>query len=378
MEVYLRLDINIVAIILLSAVLFIAYNRLDMKESLNKAYMRVSVIIIFQLFLETITCIINRHKGIGFIPLSYILHLCLFITAPILSYYGYILIQNFIFHNKRMVKKYEIVVKLPIIMNTILTCFSIKYHFVFYIDQLNVYHRGTYFLCFSVITYFYFILGFILVVRKRRLIVKQEFIYLLLFSILPLIGGIIQTVFYGPLLMWSSSAFSLIIIYVYLQQRMVYLDYLTGVWTRGYFVYYIENYLILNKNKKLGIIYCDMDDFKSINDLFGHLEGDRAIITTTNIIKSALHKNNIIARMGGDEFAIILQEASTEVLEETIKKIQNAFAQYNLYSDKSYKLECSFGADILDMGNFKIEEFLHHIDCLMYENKRCKKDKKES
>lgn len=375
MEVYLRLDINIVAIVLLGAVLFIAYNRLNMQESLNKAYMRVSMIILFQLFLETFSGIINGLKEETLITISYIIHLCLNITAPILSYFGYLLIRKFIFQNKMMLKKYEIILKIPIIINIMITCLTVKYRLFFYIDQSGVYHRGTYFLFSCVITYFYFVLGCILLIRKRRRMLRQEFIYILLFSVIPLISGCIQTIYAGIVLLWSSTAFSLIILYIYLQQRIVHLDYLTGVWTKGYFVYYIENFLIQNKNKKIGIIYCDMDDFKSINDIFGHLEGDRAIIATTNIIKNAIQKNDIVVRMGGDEFAIILQEGSPKVLEETILSIQNAFIEYNSYSNKGYKLECSVGADIFNMEYFKIEEFLHHLDCLMYENKRSKKEK---
>lgn len=55
---------------------------------------------------------------------------------------------------------------------------------------------------------------------------------MLIFAGLPLIGGVLQTLFYGYLFMWSGAAFALVIVYIFLQQRMVHLDDLTGAWDR--------------------------------------------------------------------------------------------------------------------------------------------------
>jgi diguanylate cyclase (GGDEF)-like protein len=371
MDIFLRIDINLIATVLLGSVLLIAYFRLDMQDTINKAYMRISIIIILQLLVEAGTCVINRRQGAWLIPISYLLHLCLFTTAPILSYYGYALIRSLIYHSKEDSKWIRVLI-IPVYLNAAITILSVKYNLIFYIDSSNVYHRGKYFLIFSVITYFYLLLSLILVFNKKNQIVKQEFIPLVLFSLFPTIGGLIQTIFYGPLLMWSSIAFSLVIIYVFLQERMVQLDDLTGAWTRGTFEFYIHNRLIQNSGEKIAVIYCDLDDFKAINDQFGHIEGDRAIKNTIKIIKNAIRKNDIVARMGGDEFIIILEQESNEMLDKTLDRIKAEFYQYNKSSGKNYKLDCSFGADLFDLNSQSIEEFLHHIDCLMYENKRSK------
>ncbi|HEX3021322.1 MAG TPA: diguanylate cyclase [Lachnospiraceae bacterium] len=374
MEVYLRIDINLVAMALLGSILLIAYKRLNMQDNLNHAYIKLGLIIFMELFFETSTCIINKREELSLIPLSYLLHICLFTMAPILSFHGYQLIIKLILPNRELSKKCRAILVVPVAVNAILTIVSVRYHFIFYINESNFYHRGPYFNVFAIITYFYIVLSFILIVRNRSNIINREFIPLLLFSLFPMIGGVVQTIFYGPLLMWSSNAYAFVILYVFLQQRMVHLDDLTGAWSRGSFDHFITNCLTQTRSKNVGIIYCDIDDFKSINDQFGHIEGDRAIKTTTKLIKSAISKKDIIVRMGGDEFIVIINSEPDGGLEKVLDCIKAAFLHYNETSNKGYKLECSFGADTLNLSYKTIEEFLNHVDSLMYENKRSKKD----
>jgi diguanylate cyclase (GGDEF)-like protein len=172
--------------------------------------------------------------------------------------------------------------------------------------------------------------------------------------------------------MFSCAAFSLVITYNFLEQRMVHLDSLTGAWNRRSFDYYIANRLKHNSDEKMGIIYFDLDKLKYINDSYGHREGDLAIKTSINIIKSVIQKKDIIVRMGGDEFIIVMDCETKEEIDKAVEIINEAFIQFNVTSDMSYKLECSFGADIFNSEYSSIEQFLNHIDNMMYRNKRLK------
>lgn len=368
----MRIDINIIAMVLLGLVSFNAYKSLDRKDSLNRVFLTVSLIIIAQLFFETVTCIINKRPEQWVIPISVFLHICLFTVAPVLTYYWYYFIKYLVVSDESTAKKSNVILLIPVIISILLTLLSPVYNFSFYIDSSNVYHRGPLFNINAAITYFYIFYGFILIVKNRRKILKQEFVPLCIFSVLPIIGGVVQTLFYGTLLMWSGTAFSLVIVYIFLQQRMVHLDALTGVWNRGSFDYYITQRLKQKDNDKFGIIYFDIDGLKNINDSYGHVEGDLAIKTSIEIIKNVIRKNDIIVRMGGDEFIIILDCESNADLEKTINRIKESFARYNENSGKSYKLGCSFGADIFNSDYSSMEQFLRHVDNLMYEDKRDK------
>jgi diguanylate cyclase (GGDEF)-like protein len=378
MNVFLRIDINIIAIILLGAVLSIAHKRLDKSDKINILFLKTSLIIIIQIFIETMTCIVNRRPEPWFIPLAIVLHILLFTIAPILTYHWYIFIHRWVVPEQFISKKRYLIWFIPVIVNFIITVLSPIYGFVFYINSFNVYQRGELFIVSSAIIYIYLVLSFILILIQKNKIVKYEFLPLFVFGLLPLIGGLLQTLFYGILLMWSSAAFSLVLVYNFLQQRMVNLDNLTGVWTRGSFDYYMSKKIEKDKKQKFGAIFIDLDDLKKINDEYGHFEGDYAIKTAAMLIKSSIRKTDILARFGGDEFVIVLETDSLEVLERTINRINLCFKEFNKGSEKKYILGCSFGGDIFNSEYESIEEFLNHVDNLMYQNKRRKKESNNS
>ncbi len=374
MQTFLRVDINIIAIILLTAVYMIANMRLDKKDYLNATFLQVSGIIALELAIETTTCIINKRPGTWLIPLSNILHILLFSIAPVLTYYWYVLVKSLITTPQKKKNKLRTIVSLlPVIINFVLTLLSPSYHLIFYIDQNNVYKRGPLFIVFGIATYVYFLASFFYIIKYKNRIMKREFYIYFIFGILPMSGGIIQGFFYGPLLMWSTVAFSLVITYVFLQQRMIHLDHLSGAWDRGSFEYYMLTRLGRNDQNKSGLVYMDIDELKKINDQYGHVEGDFTIKQAIACIRKVLRKSDIIVRMGGDEFIIILDCDVQEAMNKIIRKMEDSITSYNQQSGKTYRIACSFGGAIYDPNKSSIEDFLNHIDRLMYQNKSLKR-----
>jgi diguanylate cyclase (GGDEF)-like protein len=154
---------------------------------------------------------------------------------------------------------------------------------------------------------------------------------------------------------------------------MVHIDDLTGAWTRGTFEYYFAQRAKRRMNEVFGLILLDIDGLKSINDKYGHSEGDYVLKTVVLLIKSVLKKTDIIARTGGDEFLIILDCNSREKVENTIEKIKSALQLHNEASSKDYLLDCSIGAELYHSGFSDTDQFMRHVDKLMYENKKIKK-----
>jgi diguanylate cyclase (GGDEF)-like protein len=374
MNVFLRIDINIVAMILLGIIALMAYKRLDIEDYMNKMFLRNSVIILIELFFETLTCIINKRPELWLIPITNFLHICLYITGPVLTFSWLAFINSWVYPQRNHSKKKNFIIFIPVILNAILTLLSPIYKFVFYISSSNVYFRGRLYIVSAFIIYIYICYGFIIILKQRKKMVKEEFLPLFAFGFLPILGGLIQSQFYGILLMWSSAAFSLVIVYNLLQQRMIQLDNLTGTWTRGSFDYYISQRLEQKNNSGFGVIFVDIDGLKQINDQYGHFEGDQAIRTSIKLIRNGLKKTDIVARFGGDEFVVISDCKSQEDLFNTTKNIKKYFLEYNEEAGKKYKLDCSFGADIFDTNNSNIDQFLDHVDKLMYQNKQKKKD----
>jgi hypothetical protein len=92
MSVYLnRIDINLIAAVVLSAVVYIADRCLDKHDLINRAFLLVSKIVIFLLLIEAATCVINTRPEIWLIPVSIIAHICLFVGGSVLAYYWHYL-----------------------------------------------------------------------------------------------------------------------------------------------------------------------------------------------------------------------------------------------------------------------------------------------
>lgn len=374
MDVFLRIDINLAAITLLVAVCLIAVRRLDLKDHLNRVYLVTSIVIVLEMLIEALTCVLNRRTEIWAGPLSQLLHVLLFSCGPILTYLWYRMLSTWISPDLRFTALKQWVLLFPVFLNLVLALFSPRYGLIFYIGDGNVYHRGPFFVLSMAIVYSYFLLAFILIWRRRKLVVKEEFMPLVVVGILPLIGGVFQSLFYGALLMWSCAGFSLVLVYIFLQQRMVHIDDLTGAWTRSTF----ENSIVKRaKNRRdsvFGLIFLDVDGLKQINDQHGHLEGDYALKTTVELIKRVLRKSDVIARTGGDEFLIILDCESMHEIDTTISRIKATLRSHNETSNKEYQLDCSMGAELFHSGFEDLDQFMRHVDMLMYDNKKLKKE----
>lgn len=370
MDTFLRIDINLVAMLMIFMVFLIAIRRLDQKDLLNRAYLMTLVVVFFQLGIEAITCVINGQSAIGYIYVSQGLHVLLYSIAPLLSSLWYLLVRNFVTARKKVSLNLYIAIIVPVVINGILSLLSPFFGFYFMIDAQGIYARGPLFFIGMIITYGYFFLSLIHLMYSRKKLILNEWILLMLFNMIPIIGALFQALFYGVLLAWSSAAFALVVVYIYLQERLVHLDIMTGAWTRRSFDYFMDKRLKQKIVEPFGGIFFDIDHLKTINDRFGHAEGDLAIIDIISRIKGLLKPNEFIARLGGDEFIIISDDAHRDRLLNLVNDIELSLRVLNENSKKDYQLSCSFGYGLYDASFKSVDQFLRFIDHRMYESKK--------
>ncbi|MHC1684048.1 MAG: GGDEF domain-containing protein [Clostridiaceae bacterium] len=372
MNLLLRIDNNIIAIII--SLVFIANisSRLDRKDKKNIVFFNMFILSVLELSVETITCIINKQPYLWLIPITNILHIILFVLGPVVTYMWYVFSRVWVSEEYKWNK--DIITLMPLIINMVIVLISPFLKTVFYINENNIYQRGAMFFIPVVVAYFYLLCSFIFVYVNKEKISQTEYFPLLLFGLVPEICGIIQSIFYGPLLMWSSITLSMVIAYIYLQQRMMHIDYLTGAWTREKFYIYLARLIKQNKLKKFAIVFIDLDDFKEINDSYGHKVGDEALKVVVNLIRKVLPKGGNIARYGGDEFVLILEEVGNEEVETILDKIMNAFKNYNKVPTALYKLSYSYGYQCYNPElKMSIDQYINYVDQLMYRDKNKKK-----
>ncbi len=156
-------------------------------------------------------------------------------------------------------------------------------------------------------------------------------------------------------------------------------DELTDLYNRRRFFVLAEQCLkvAIRAKKRSLLLYIDMDDLKWINDHFGHNEGDQALIALAGIFKNTFRESDIIARIGGDEFVVLL-ESTDENDEMLITRLNKNIRDYNAEASQHYKLSVSVGVALFDPEYpISIDELLSKADALMYAQKR-ERRKKES
>lgn len=118
------------------------------------------------------------------------------------------------------------------------------------------------------------------------------------------------------------------------------------------------------------LLYADLDDLKSINDTWGHREGDVALIETAKILRKNYRESDIIARIGGDEFVVFPAGTSDDDSEKILDRLYNAFLHHRSQSNPGYKLSISAGISLyLPDAPCSIDELLALGDKSMYERK---------
>jgi diguanylate cyclase (GGDEF)-like protein/PAS domain S-box-containing protein len=133
----------------------------------------------------------------------------------------------------------------------------------------------------------------------------------------------------------------------------------------------------LRKKCKMALLYIDLDQFKEINDTYGHEAGDAVIKETAKRLKSLFRSNDIVARLGGDEFVVGVFEYGKEediiiILEKVLQEIQKPIK----YEDKNLKVTLSIGVSFYPQKtDISLQELLKQADFAMYQAKNSGKNR---
>ncbi|GBE15013.1 putative diguanylate cyclase YeaJ [bacterium BMS3Abin14] len=186
--------------------------------------------------------------------------------------------------------------------------------------------------------------------------------------------------------LWIVGLALIFLVFTSVERRKKYLvdlkamsleDYLTGLSNRRGFLVLAQQAtrLIDRVNfKALILLYFDLDDFKQINDVYGHKEGDAALTLFSQVLRSTFRQSDLLARMGGDEFLVFALDTGESCEKMITDRLQRNLEEANAESGKPYFLKVSFGAVEYDPDRSAFfEELIIEADRRMYENKAAKK-----
>jgi len=157
-------------------------------------------------------------------------------------------------------------------------------------------------------------------------------------------------------------------------------DSLTGLYNHAKLNFYIEKWSnpssLKRRDKDRGtnidVIFIDLDNFKEINDTFGHKEGDCVLIHTAERLKKILRSEDLLFRVGGDEFLAIIERKTNDIQDKARRRIEKDLSIINYTSmEQGYTVNFSYGISSGTTDN--LSHLIHDADVNMYKNKNSKK-----
>jgi len=162
-------------------------------------------------------------------------------------------------------------------------------------------------------------------------------------------------------------------------EHLATIDTLTGLANRRYFLELAERafYQAQRYNRPLSVVMIDVDNFKHINDTFGHAAGDQVLAGLASRMQQVLRRSDILGRYGGDEFVVLLPETGqegarrmTERLREAVARTSHSIGQIDLPVSLSVGVSSSFG-----MTNITLDQLLQRADKALYTSKQSGRDR---
>lgn len=166
---------------------------------------------------------------------------------------------------------------------------------------------------------------------------------------------------------WLAAAVAMVFIHIQLQNINTFVDETSGLFNRKYMNFYLEKAHKTNPRQLYGIMM-DVNDFKKINDRYGHSMGDRAIREIGKILSASLPEDAVAIRMAGDEFVILLSRGNDKMLEDTRAAIEDGLRHFNQTTTAPFKLSFSMG--LVRYNGRSTESFLNELDQKMYAEKK--------
>jgi diguanylate cyclase (GGDEF)-like protein len=271
--------------------------------------------------------------------------------------------------NGGMSRRSRIALNSVVVVSLFLLVVNLFEPIVFTIDENNLYSRTYLYFYYVVVDYMLVINSLVTYFKSKAKGGFLKFFPIWVYIVPILIGGVLQSVFYGISVIPTSIAISIAGVLASLQNEMIYQDPLTGLFNSSYMHYLLKKYIKMPKLNITGIMI-DLNGFKHINDEFGHAVGDEALLIASRILKLAVDDAGCAIRYAGDEFIILLNTQDDTKAKNCIAKIRHLFDKFNNNKSKPYMLSASIGAHKLDMKTESIDTFINIIDARMYEDKK--------
>ncbi|MCR5691602.1 MAG: GGDEF domain-containing protein [Eubacterium sp.] len=238
--------------------------------------------------------------------------------------------------------------------------------FLYWFDENHRYVRGDWFFVYTGLSGVFIVIGLVLygLGRIRGGAFKFYPVFQFFLPVIVCMG--IQSAGYGVSTFWCGIAVGITVMSMSIQRENLFKDKLTGLYNR----YYLDKLEVEKRNQReFCMMMIDMNDFKQINDDFGHLTGDQALVDMAGILRGSVANRGTVIRYAGDEFVALINLATQEEAEAFNEELQTNIKEFNKKNNRQYKLSASSGYGIFDLQKISMDEIVEMVDRKMYENK---------
>jgi diguanylate cyclase (GGDEF)-like protein len=309
-------------------------------------------------------------------PIYAIMHTAVIMYYLFLSFFSFFIIAFIDYTIYQKIKRTNKIIHIACIVSLahlLVLVINLKYGFYYAIDAYNSLQYGEYRFIVFIFAYCPIVFALAEISSCFSLIKKSQLTMFIVLLFLSLMGPVFDVLLGSYHLIWSFGTAALLYSYFFILQSDSTIDPLTGIGNRFSFNEFSDRLSRDTSGESWAIVMIDMDRFKEINDTLGHYTGDLALADMGRIIKASLKGRGFAARYGGDEFVLAVKtgKKNTGNISALINEVEAAVQHCNAKNIRPYKLEISCGGDVYTAdGSRSLEEFMGHIDGLMYKNKR--------
>ncbi|WP_029230898.1 GGDEF domain-containing protein [Butyrivibrio sp. VCB2006] len=369
---------QVASIFLLGIVLFKIHNSVN--KQLSQVYLGNLIFVLMLYFgAEIFWSIVDGGIIASTKPLLYLSNIFTYVLLGIAAYQWYLLSEA-IQKNKAIESNAtKLILSIPVWLSTILCVTAYRTGLAYYVDENGALVGGRLYVILIIVPFGYMIAAsvkaFGRAFNKDKYAERNLYFMIGFFPIAPIVLGIAQAAYWrAPFLCYGAVA-AVFYVYTSIQDNLISLDPLTQVNNRNQMYKYLTQKM---KNPDPGLslflLIIDVDKFKGINDTYGHIEGDNALVMIADAIKSACQgpRNRFfVSRYGGDEFVVVAEMGyraeATWLAEQIRTNVRKISGEHSL----SYPLNVSVGIAQYDFSEpVSIQSFIARADSDLYKQKK--------
>jgi len=361
-EVYIA---DMLGIFLILGAVFSGAWKLQKKHHEDKILLGVIILVFTACTADIVSFSVDGRPGHFFKVLSYVSSNILFLANATIGPLWVMLISLHIYGTISKFQRIFMISICGVILVMMVVNFFVP--IIFAIDENNVYTRGPWFMVKNLLEVVLMADGVIIYLISLFRSGGIKFYPVLQFVWPIFICVCLQMYFYGISTIWVGIAVGYTSLMLALQNENIFIDKLTGLYNR----YYLDKISgELKRKRKIAMMMLDMNGFKSINDNFGHSQGDEALVSLADILEKTVGEEGTVIRFAGDEFVILLNTEKENVAEKCKTQIKGNLDEFNKSCQKNYKLSASIGYGVFDLSKNSVDQILKEIDKRMYEDKK--------